>query len=483
MSGDVRGLEEARNRELRRRDWRFLHPGLPLQHLERVPRNVEELTAGSGSPQPGGVYLEWRRAGLGGASALREKLARVGVRDVEIYWPWPGLRQPWFWLPLGSKAAAAYVAGTRLQPRSWIRRVIDPALRALWSRAAAAERLWPLCAVGRIEGVARNESLRDRIDREWEAWGIGDRPLRHAWMLLTRGGRTINKVVGLVFAEPDPTPRIAVKLARVPEAEPALHREARVLAVVHGRAPGGLRGAPRVLFCDDRSGVLALAETALPGRPLFSLLQPSRYREIAMLAVEWLADLAGPLAPGRAGAAAGVVHEALRRFADSFGAVITPAELRQTEQLLEPLAGLPSVLEHRDFSPWNVHLAPNGDIVVHDWESAEPVGLPLTDLVYFLTYLGFFRARASAPDHCAAVYRTGRSRGSATGAVHAEALARYASRIGLDPTHVRGLHALTWLIHSRSEYHRLVADLGGPPAPNALGRSLFLALWREELRR
>jgi hypothetical protein len=360
--------------------------------------------------------------------------------------------------------------------------VIDPALRGLWARAAAAERLWPLCAVGRADGVSPGASLRDRIDREWDAWGIGERPARHSWMLLTRGWRTINKVVGLVFAEPDPVPRIAVKLARVPEAEPALHREARALAAVHARVPGGLRGAPRVLFCDDRSGILALAETALSGRPLFSVLKPPRYRELAMLGVDWLAELAGALAPGRAGAATPVVQGALREFADSFGPVLTAAELRETERLVEPLAALPSVPEHRDFSPWNVHLAPNGGIVVHDWESAEPVGLPLIDLVYFLAYLAFFQAGATTSDHCAAIYRTTRTRSTATGAVHDEAMERYAGLVGLDPAHLRGLHVLTWLIHSRSEHQRLVADVGGPPGQNALARSLFLALWREELR-
>jgi aminoglycoside phosphotransferase (APT) family kinase protein len=160
---------------------------------------------------------------------------------------------------------------------------------------------------------------------------------------------------------------------------------------------------------------------------------------------------------------------------------VQPEELERTARLLQPLAGLPSVPEHRDFSPWNVHLAADGGIVVHDWESAEPVGLPLMDLVYFLAYLAFFQRSVTDTEHCAEVYRESRDPATAIGSVHADAIARYADRVGLDHAHVRGLHVLTWLIHTRSEYLRFAADAGGSPAPTALNRSLFLALWREEL--
>jgi hypothetical protein len=428
------------------------------------------------------VYLAWRTPQVGGGKALRTRLEAAGLQDVEVYWPWPGLAQPWFWLPLGSEAATRYVAATRLPSRHPMRRVINGSLTALWQRAAAAERLWPLCAVGRVPGGFRRDSLRVRIEREWELWGLGPRPARLSWMLLTRGGRSINKVVGLVFAEPDPLPRIAVKLARTEEAEPSLYREARALAAVRARTPG-LRGVPRVLFCDATSGVPAVAETALPGRPLFSELRSDTYRELALLAVDWLVDLAQPLVPGTDGAAAEVVHGALQHFAATFGAVVRPDDLEKTTRVLGPLTALPTVPEHRDFSPWNVHRDAGGGIVVHDWESAEPVGLPLMDLVYFLTYLAFFQRGASDPERCIAVYRESRDPTTAIGAVHADAIARYTERMRLDPAAVHGLHVLTWLIHARSEHLRFAADAAGPPAPTVLSRSLFLALWREELRR
>jgi hypothetical protein len=473
--------ESIRNRELRRADWRFLDPGVSLERIE-LPAFGSWRSAIGHHPAGQEVYLEWRRPQLGGGKALRTRLEAAGLEDVELYWRWPGFGQPWFWLPLGSEAATRYVAATRLPARHPMKRVINAPLTALWRRAAAAERLWPLSALARVPGGFRRESLRARIERDWELWGLGARPARLSWMLLTRGGRSINKVVALVFAEPDPLPRIAVKLARTTEAELALHREARALAAVHARTPG-LRGVPRVLFCDAASGVPVVAETALPGRPLFAELRSDTYRDLALVAVDWLVDLAGPLAPGTAGAAAEVVHGALQHFAATFGGVVRPDELEKTERILGLLAALPTVPEHRDFSPWNVHRDAAGGIVVHDWESAEPVGLPLMDLVYFLTYLAFFQRGASDPERCTAVYRESRDPTTALGAVHADAIARYTARVKLDSAAVRGLHLLTWLIHARSEHVRFAADAAGPPAPTVLSRSLFLALWREELHR
>jgi hypothetical protein len=38
------------------------------------------------------------------------------------------------------------------------------------------------------------------------------------------------------------------------------------------------------------------------------------------------------------------------------------------------------------------------------------------------------------------------------------------------------------MLHARSEYEQFAADAGGPPTPERLGRSVFLAWWEEEVR-
>ncbi len=63
-----------------------------------------------------------------------------------------------------------------------------------------------------------------------------------------------------------------------------------------------------------------------------------------------------------------------------------------------------------------------------------------------------------------------------TGAVAHECLTRYANAVGLARSAVVPLAARAWLIHSRSEYARFVADCGGRPDTLTLRRSLFVGL-------
>jgi hypothetical protein len=117
---------------------------------------------------------------------------------------------------------------------------------------------------------------------------------------------------------------------------------------------------------------------------------------------------------------------------------------------------------------------------VFDWESSEPAGLPGLDLHYFLAYLAFALDRAWQAPAMLESYRAVLDPTTFTGAVYRECLSRYAERVGLELADFRALRLLTWIIHSRSEYHRLTADAAGAPPMDLLRPSLFLGLWRAE---
>jgi len=122
-----------------------------------------------------------------------------------------------------------------------------------------------------------------------------------------------------------------------------------------------------------------------------------------------------------------------------------------------------------------------GALAVLDWESAELNGLPALDLIYFLSYLAFFLEGAMETRRFAATYRATLDPASATGAVVAECLQRYATQVGIDLAALHPLRLLTWLIHSRSEYRQLTAEQGGQPYRAARRDSVFVSLWAAEL--
>jgi hypothetical protein len=500
--------EAERNRALRRVDWRYLlpnpHPAQSVCFADRPLASAVELisahvadiqSVASAScdlavatdpslhtlrlacdalDSGGTCYTEWRSPLAGGARGVRRRLELAGFEDVACYWPWsdPARAATQFWVPLDAPGALHYFVSSRPGTRSKLLRYWYRARRAIWQLALGANVLFPICAVAR-----KPRSGEQSADCSKQA------SARSSLLLLSGGPRSTSKVVALTFEEPDPQPRLAIKYARVPEAAEGLAREAATLQAVERMRAGGVAGVPQVRFFHEQAGLCAVGETAVTGRPLLALLQPNTFRSLALQATDWLARFAGrPRPVARASWWPRLVGPALTDFSDAFGEAIDSRLWQATLARLGALGDLPLVCEQRDFSPWNVLVAGDGTLVILDWESAELQGLPALDLIYFLTYLAFFHDGAIRSGRYREAYRAALNPASATGAVMAECLERYAGQVGISCAALQPLRLLAWLIHARSEYRRLVADAGRQPDSAALASSLFRSLWEEEIR-
>jgi hypothetical protein len=293
----------------------------------------------------------------------------------------------------------------------------------------------------------------------------------------------VSKVVLLAFAEPCSAPQVALKAPRVEEAAAGVRREGAALARLASNHGGAVPGVPRVLALRDVDGLPVVAETALPGRPLESLLAPSNLRAWSVKVTDWLAALAigGPVTPA-ATVREAIVEPVLCRFVDLFGRVVDRGLLRESEAIVRAVGPLPRVSEQRDFGPWNVLVTSADELAVLDWESAEVDGLPALDLLYYLAYASFGVDRARDTESRLASYRRLLDPSTRTGAVHRDCLARYVEAAGLTGIPLAPLRVLLWLIHAPSEFRHAAADAGGPPPADALARSLFLGLWQQEVR-
>jgi hypothetical protein len=269
----------------------------------------------------------------------------------------------------------------------------------------------------------------------------------------------------------------------VADATPGLLREAETLRAVEALGLTGQARTPRVVFATEADSLAAVGETALVGTPLLTVLTRCNYRPFALQATDWLISLANASRRDDGPPTARLIEEALAGFELNFGSVIEPSLLIRTRQALSRLGGLPSVYEHRDFSPWNLFVTPDSRLVVFDWESSELEGLPALDILYFLTYLGSALARENTTRGVLQASRAALDPTTLTGAVHRECLGRYAEGVGLDAGSFPALRLLVWIVHSCSEYRRLAADAAGRPLDSALRGSLFLQLWEAELLR
>ena len=509
---DRRGTSPAEadlNRVLRRADWRFLLPsgqpgrlacfadGLLAESAAAVGEtrradlcedgeadvvviangDAATLRAAFRALRPGGsCYAEWTRPPARGWGSVRKRLESAGFVDVACYWPWPHPRRtaPRYWFPLDSGQVLRHFVNTRPRGRTPAERVRQQALRLSWRLAFHTRVLRPVCAVARKPGGENGgDGILAGLHARWEALGLGARPALLSWILFAPGASPINKLVGFVFADDQREPRLVVKLARVRESADALAHEAANLRVVHAQRETGLPGVPSLLFV-KRDEPLVVGETYVTGCPLTLLLTRDSYRGLALKVTRWLGELgsSSERAPrtewwGR------LVGRPLTELDRVCGSLLNEGELSRLGGLLGELTDLPLVVEQRDCAPWNISLAADGTVVVHDWESAEPRGLPLLDLTYFLAYSAFFLDGAFATGRFTESYRRSLDTQTLTGRVTAECEAFYLARVALEPSVVPAARALTWLVHVHSECLRL--------GRAAAERGVFLSLLREEI--
>jgi hypothetical protein len=164
------------------------------------------------------------------------------------------------------------------------------------------------------------------------------------WLLLCSQSDDLGRAAFLLFPEGAPRPRWIVKFVRIPSYSDPIDRDERALAVVAAAGELVAAHAPRFVGRFEVGGLAASIETAAAGRRLSAVLGSAASRAAKQRIVD-----AG--APG---------------------------------DLLDGLSGLPAVLQHNDLGPWNIVSDGGSEFTAVDWESANPSGLPLWDLWYFL---------------------------------------------------------------------------------------------------
>jgi hypothetical protein len=490
--------EQQLNELLRRADWRFLLRGAGTPWIADLTSGRDsraiELIAAKGEPPPGEadvaatgfpsrlalraaldavhpggeVVCLWRLPRPFGARRAAARLRRAGLADVRVFWPGPVPQHPpQFWLSLDSEAARDHLLATR--PAS---SVLQRALRPLWRLSARAGLLTPLCAIGQVPGG--EERASDELEASFPASG--------GQLLLTGGRRSINKAVGLPFANDAGAPATVAKFARVAAADEALAREAATLRLVERDRPGATR-VPRLLAEGKRAGRHALAESAVHGEPLIAVLSPDNFEPLATRVGDWLVDLSGGAGRSREEWWPRLVGAPLERFEGDFEGVIAADALERLRGKLAAIDELPEACEHRDCSPWNVVLDQSGAPGLHDWESAEPHGLPGLDLAYFLANCAFVLDDALESGHTRESYQRLLDPATPHGAVAATCAARYCERLGISAEAYARLRLLCWVVHSRSDHQHLTMAAAGPPSREALRSSSFLSLLETELER
>jgi hypothetical protein len=224
-----------------------------------------------------------------------------------------------------------------------------------------------------------------------------------ATAVVTSGQDASSRVI-LVPFEAD-VPETIVKVSPAPKFNRFTEHEHKTLREIRAHLDDSMRATLPTPLSSERCGTLAVAcETSVRGTSIWvssgcwARNNQGKMQDLR-LAADWLVRFHKRANLGTSTwddeAQRHWIGRTLSDYREIFG-----CNAREEQLFSEVLARagelrgrqLPSVWQHNDFGPWNINRA-GQTISVIDWESARP-GLPLCDLIYFVTYWSFVVRRA-----------------------------------------------------------------------------------------
>lgn len=285
----------------------------------------------------------------------------------------------------------------------------------------------------------------------------------HRWGLMAGGAYISKKLVFMLFDRDSEQPEYIVKLPRHPSLNARLENQFRALNILHARGAGEQDVLPRVAFFGYHAGLAVLGETMLEGAPFLDQSIGTVECPAARAVVDRLIEL-GRLTRdtqvSTAAEVAAVLDKLLTRFSEIYQP--TPSEYAFLAGQIASIAAcaepFPAIFQHGDCGVWNIIITPKGQAALLDWEAAEPHGLPLWDLFYFLR------------SYCVGVVGLEATSGQLTGFVNQflseaalgslvlDATRRYVQSLKLPQALVEPLFYTCWMHRALKEATRLAPD-------------------------
>ena len=309
---------------------------------------------------------------------------------------------------------------------------------------------------------------------------------RRRWAMAIPGLYASNKAVFFFLPEGSDGPDIVVKLARAPSQNLRLENESAALRELVGTRWFRPGSAPRELFFGIHEGARVLGETALTGSPFRQRTTARSDCPHARAVVERLLDLGvGTAAPQDPASLRSSVAELLERYRRLYRPEPRhDAFLAEQVDLLASVT-VPSVFQHGDPGTWNILIGRDAEVGFLDWEAADPHGVPLWDIFYFLRSFAVTVSRADGTDDALAAIRRSYVQSSPLADLLVDTVGRARAALALPAASIEPLFHTCWMHRAvkqaarlsgrrlrRGHYHRLVSMTIEERAAPAL-RALF----------
>lgn len=282
----------------------------------------------------------------------------------------------------------------------------------------------------------------------------------HRWGLSAPSEYRSRKVLFFLFDRVSEVPGYIVKLTRDPSLNYRVENEYRALSLLCARGIGDRETLPQPLFFGYHNDLAVVGETAIEGAPFRQRTEATADCPYAHAAIDWLTGLGAGTADRVVGTPRQVA-DALETLFNRFTQVyrLTPAHrdflAEQITVIGDSREALPLVFQHGDPGTWNVMVTKRGRVAFLDWEAAEPQGIPLWDLFYFLRSYSVWVARTSGTRDRLDGFARYFLAESALSSVIVVATERYCQQVALPWRLVEPLFYTCWMHRALKESTRL----------------------------
>jgi len=282
----------------------------------------------------------------------------------------------------------------------------------------------------------------------------------YRWGFSAPGKYMSRKVLFFLFDRAGASLDYLVKLTRAPTLNDRLENERGALELLRETGFGDPATVPRAAFFGRHAGLAVLGETAVQGIPFDRRTTFMADCPAARAVIGRITEL-GEATARRDAATPGRIAEGLQTLLDRFATIyhLTQEQLSLLESDIAAIARcpepIPLVFQHGDPGAWNVLITPRGEAALLDWEAAEPQGMPLWDLLYFLRSYAVRMARRATTHDALRGFGQFFLRGSSLSPWVDAAVRQYCRRIRLPRLLVGPLFTTCWMHRALKEATRL----------------------------
>lgn len=298
---------------------------------------------------------------------------------------------------------------------------------------------------------------------------------QHRWGLSARGEYSSRKVLFFLFDGSDHDPQYIVKMTRDSSLNARLVNECQALKVLHAKRIGQHATLPQVAFFGYHNQLAIVGETAIQGLPFAQHTTADADCPYARNALNWLVDL-GIATEDRTAATTLDVAEGLQHLLNRFVQIYDPSPehraflAEQVRLVAQHTGAFPAVFQHGDPGTWNVMVTQSKQIAFLDWEAAEPQGMPLWDLFYFIRSYSGDIARARGIGNRLQGFAQQFLTTSPLNDVFCKTVQHYCAALDLPQALIAPLFYTCWIHRALKEATRLT--------PTTLQRGLYVNILR-----